>query len=81
MSLDPETLLGERLRSEQKFQQHLEALGEALRQQLQETGRRQREDLDRRIHQNSLLSGDTGRESHVGKQDHQTRYTAAFCIC
>ncbi|XP_029900779.1 protein FAM161B [Myripristis murdjan] len=74
MSLDPETLLEERLRSEQKFQQHLEALREALRQQLQETDRRQREDLDRRIHQNSLLSGDTDRESHVGKQDHQNRY-------
>lgn len=53
-----ETLLEDGLRSELMLQQQLKALREALRQQLQETERRQREELDRRIHQNALLSTD-----------------------
>ncbi|XP_071780291.2 protein FAM161B [Centroberyx gerrardi] len=73
---DLQALLEDRLRSEQQFQQQLQALGEALRQQLQEAGSRQREELDRRIHQNSLLSPDKDRdESGDDKQLHrQTRY-------
>ncbi|XP_071376992.1 protein FAM161B [Centroberyx affinis] len=72
---DLQTLLEDRLRSEQQFQQQLQALGEALRQQLQEAESRQREELDRRIHQNSLLSPDKDRdESDDDEQLHrQTR--------
>ncbi|KAM3871363.1 protein FAM161B [Diretmus argenteus] len=70
---DVKTLLTDRLRSEQMFEHQLKALRKALRQQLQETEKRQREDLERRIHRNSLLSSDTDRESSDDKQpDHQT---------
>ncbi|KAF1374913.1 hypothetical protein PFLUV_G00233980 [Perca fluviatilis] len=58
-----ETLLEDGLRSELMLQQQLKALSQALRQQLQETEKRQKEELERRIHQNSLLSMDVGRES------------------
>ncbi|XP_033498413.2 protein FAM161B [Epinephelus lanceolatus] len=58
-----EKLLEDGLRSELILQQQLKALSEALRQQLQETEKRQREELERRIHQNSLLSTDVDRES------------------
>jgi len=51
-----DALLAEHLRSELMLQQQLKALSEALRQQLQEADTRQKEELDRRIHQNSLLS-------------------------
>ncbi|KAM6917412.1 protein FAM161B [Lycodopsis pacificus] len=51
-----ETLEADGLRSELMLQQHLKALSEALRQQLQEVETRQKEELERRIHQNSLLS-------------------------
>lgn len=53
-----ETLLEDGPRSELMFQQQLKAL-RAFRQQLQETRRRHRENLQRRIHQNALLSKDT----------------------
>ncbi|XP_049918181.1 protein FAM161B isoform X2 [Epinephelus moara] len=53
-----EKLLEDGLRSELMLQQQLKALSEALRQQLQETEKRQKEELERRIHQNSLLSID-----------------------
>ncbi|KAM9341276.1 protein FAM161B [Symphorus nematophorus] len=56
-----ETLLEDGVRSELRLQQQLKALGEALRQQLQETEKRQREELERRIHQNALLSTDQER--------------------
>ncbi|XP_027130957.1 protein FAM161B isoform X3 [Larimichthys crocea] len=51
-----ETFLKDGLRSELMLQQQLKALREAFRQQLQETETRQREELERRIHQNALLS-------------------------
>lgn len=54
--LDP--WLEDGLRSELVLQQQLKALSDALRQQLQETEKRQREDLEIRIHQNALLSAD-----------------------
>ncbi|XP_059209167.1 protein FAM161B [Centropristis striata] len=68
-----EKLLKDGLRSELVLQQHLKALSEALRQQLQETEKRQKEELERRIHENSLLS--TNLES--GDRDelkHQTTH-------
>ncbi|KAK5614448.1 hypothetical protein CRENBAI_024361 [Crenichthys baileyi] len=41
------------------FKAHLKVLRMALQQQLQETKRKQTEELDKRIHQNTLLSTDT----------------------
>ncbi|KAM4540316.1 protein FAM161B [Fundulus diaphanus] len=54
-----DTLVEEGLRSELMLKAHLKALRMALQQQLQETRRRQTEELDERIHQNTLLSADT----------------------
>lgn len=51
-----EALLQDGLRSELMLQQQLKALSEAFRQQLQETEKRQVEELERRIHLNALLS-------------------------
>ncbi|XP_008398440.1 protein FAM161B isoform X1 [Poecilia reticulata] len=53
-----DTLLVERLRSELMLKAHLKALRTALQLQLQETKSRQTEELDERIHQNTLLSSD-----------------------
>ncbi|PWA16511.1 hypothetical protein CCH79_00004503 [Gambusia affinis] len=53
-----DTLLMERLRSELMLKAHLKALRTALQLQLQETKSRQTEELDKRIHQNTLLSSD-----------------------
>ncbi|XP_054469747.1 protein FAM161B isoform X2 [Anoplopoma fimbria] len=58
-----ETLLADGLRSELMLQQQLKALSEAIRQQLQETETRQEQELERRIHLNSLLSTDVDRGS------------------
>ncbi|XP_073340219.1 protein FAM161B [Pagrus major] len=65
-----ETLLEDGLRSELMLQQQLKALSEALRKQLQETESRQREELERRIHQNALLSTDpaSGDQNEVNHQ-------------
>uniref|UniRef100_A0A096M0X2 FAM161 centrosomal protein B n=1 Tax=Poecilia formosa TaxID=48698 RepID=A0A096M0X2_POEFO len=51
-------MLVERLRSELMLKAHLKALRTALQLQLQETKSRQTEELDKRIHQNTLLSSD-----------------------
>ncbi|XP_029972310.1 protein FAM161B [Salarias fasciatus] len=51
-----EELLEDGGRPELTLQQYVKALREELRQQLQETERRQEEELQRRIHQNALLS-------------------------
>lgn len=67
-----ETLLEDGLRSELMLQQQLKALSEALRQQLQETERRQREELEKRIHQNALLSTDQ-ECSDKNETDHQAK--------
>lgn len=67
-----ETLLEDGLRSELMLKQHLKALSETLRQQLQETQRRQKEKLERRIHQNSLLSTDVDPESR-NEMKHQAK--------
>ncbi|XP_037833705.1 protein FAM161B isoform X2 [Kryptolebias marmoratus] len=51
-----DTLLEDGLQSEILLQLHLQTMRKALRQQLQETNRRQTEELDKRVYQNSLLS-------------------------
>ncbi|XP_060918365.1 protein FAM161B isoform X2 [Labrus mixtus] len=58
-----ETFLEEGLRSELILQQQLKTLKEALMKQLQETQKEQREELERRIHQNTLLSTYDNHES------------------
>ncbi|XP_037602432.1 protein FAM161B isoform X1 [Sebastes umbrosus] len=60
-----DTLPEDGLRSELLLRQQLKALSETLRQQLQETETRQKEELERRILQNSLLSTDVDR-GHLG---------------
>ncbi|KAF7665816.1 hypothetical protein LDENG_00130580 [Lucifuga dentata] len=63
-----ETFLQDTLRSEQMFQQQIQELRESLRQQLWETERTQKEELDRRIQQDALLSAFTKQESSEQKQ-------------
>ncbi|XP_054894527.1 protein FAM161B isoform X2 [Poeciliopsis prolifica] len=53
-----DTLLVERLRTELMLKADLKALRTTLQLQLQETKSRQAEELDKRIHQNTLLSKD-----------------------
>lgn len=67
-----ENLLEDGLRSELMLQQQLKALSEALRKQLQETESRQREELERRIHQNTLLSTDQ-ESSDQNEVNHQAK--------
>ncbi|XP_044229977.1 protein FAM161B [Thunnus albacares] len=59
-----ETLLEDGLRSELMLQQQLRSLSEALKQQLQETERRLREELERRIHHDALLSKDVSSDKN-----------------
>lgn len=65
-----ETLLVDRLRSELILQQQLKTLSESLRQQLLETERRHRKELDRRINENALMSTDQEFKHEV---DHQNK--------
>lgn len=55
-------------RSELILKHQLKALSEALSQQLQETDNRHIEELERRIHQDALLSTDVHQESGVKKE-------------
>lgn len=67
-----ETLLDDGLRSELMLHQQLKTLSVALRQQLQETEMRQREELEKRINQNALLS--TDQESYdKNEMDYQAK--------
>lgn len=59
-----ETLLEDRLRSELMLKQQLGSLCEVLKQQLQETERRQREELERRIYHNALISKDVSSDKN-----------------
>lgn len=71
--LDP--MLEKGLRSELLLQEHLKALREALRLQLQETEKRQVEELEKRISQNALLSEDVeSKPSDKEEQNHHTLY-------
>ncbi|XP_022606715.1 protein FAM161B [Seriola dumerili] len=63
-----EALLEDGLRSELMLKQQLKTLSEALRQQLQESEKRQTEELERRIHQDALLSTDIHQESSDKKE-------------
>ncbi|XP_069571066.1 protein FAM161B [Brachyistius frenatus] len=70
-----ETLLEDVLQSELMLKLHLKALREPLRQQLQEMERKQTEELEKRIHQNALLSTDTDRKcADKEQQRHQSKY-------
>ncbi|XP_068563041.1 protein FAM161B isoform X2 [Cebidichthys violaceus] len=76
-----ETLVADGLRSELMLQQHLKALSEALRQQLQEIETRQKEELERRIHQNSLLSTESGDQNkHLAKPVGMRRSTSTSAL-
>ncbi|KAG7238559.1 hypothetical protein INR49_030832 [Caranx melampygus] len=63
-----EALLEDGLRSELMLKQQLKTLSETLSQQLQEAEKRQTEELERRIHQNNLLSTDTQHKSSDEKE-------------
>ena len=67
-----ETLLDDGVGSERSLQEQLKALSEALRLELQETERIQTEELDKRIHQNELLSPDH-KPSDKNELDHQNQ--------
>ncbi|XP_028251869.1 protein FAM161B [Parambassis ranga] len=69
--LDP--LLEKGLRSELQLQERLKALREAVRLQLQETEKRQIEELEKRISQNARLSEDV--ESKPSDKEEQNHYT------
>ncbi|XP_039993925.1 protein FAM161B [Xiphias gladius] len=70
-----EALLDDGIRTELMLQLQLKALSDALRQQLQETEKRQMEELERRIRQNALLSTAICRESGDKKElNHQTKH-------
>ncbi|KAL0969099.1 hypothetical protein UPYG_G00222610 [Umbra pygmaea] len=60
---DLQDFLEDGLRSELLLQQQLQLMKETHQQQLQETGMRQKEGLERRIQQNSLMSSGVGRTS------------------
>ncbi|XP_035023964.1 protein FAM161B [Hippoglossus stenolepis] len=63
-----EALVVDGLRSDLILQKQLKSLTEALRQQLQETEKRHLELLERRIHQNALLSTDVHQETYDKKE-------------
>ncbi|KAJ7990706.1 hypothetical protein DPEC_G00289700 [Dallia pectoralis] len=56
------------LKSELLLQQRLHVMIETQQQQLQDTEKRQREGLEKRIHQNLMLSADIGRSSSAHQQ-------------
>ncbi|KAM9842953.1 protein FAM161B [Aulostomus maculatus] len=60
-----EDLLADGLNSELILRQQLRSLRETLMQQLQQTERRQREELEKRIHHNALISADVD-QKHAG---------------
>ncbi|CAJ1073631.1 protein FAM161B isoform X2 [Xyrichtys novacula] len=68
-----ETLLEDGLTSELMLQQQLKTLTEALRKQLLEAQKKQTEELERRIHQNALLSKDVVKEAGDSREmNHHT---------
>ena len=75
---DLDALLVDGLGSEHTFESRLQALKDAHRKQLQEAESRQREDLDRRIQKNCLLSTDINRKPSNGR--HPIRYIVWFSL-
>lgn len=73
-----EALLEDGLRSELMLKQQLKTLSETLRQQLQEAEKRQTEELERRIHQNNLLSTDSDKKE-VNRQTKWV-FSTFFCV-
>ncbi|KAM4542016.1 protein FAM161B isoform 2-T3 [Odontesthes bonariensis] len=70
-----DTVLEDGLRTELMLQLHLKALRKTLKQQLQETERRQTEELERRIYQNALLSEAVdGKSGDVEEINHKPRF-------
>ncbi|XP_020356762.1 protein FAM161B isoform X2 [Oncorhynchus kisutch] len=65
---DLQAFLEDGLSSELLLQHQLQEMKEAHKQQLQETERRQREGLEKRIQQNSMLSAGFGRKSSADRQ-------------
>ncbi|XP_061599276.1 protein FAM161B [Cololabis saira] len=63
-----DTLLEDRLKLELLLQLQFNALRKSLRQQLQDTEKRQVQELEKRIHQNALLSKDIDKKSSDEKE-------------
>lgn len=74
-----DTLLVERLRSELMLKAHLKALRTGLQLQLQETKSRQTEELDKRIHQNTLLSSDKNQKYDDERLEH-VKHTVVYFV-
>ena len=73
-----DTVLEDGLQTELMLQLHLKALRKTLKQQLQETERRQTEELERRIYQNALLSaGVDGMSGDVDEMNHKPKYASS----
>lgn len=71
-----DTLMKDRLRLELLLQYHLKTLKKSLKQQLQDTEKRQIEELEKRIHQNALLAKDLDKKSGGEKElNYKQRYT------
>lgn len=68
-----ETFLEDGLKSELLLQQQLKAISKTLRQQLQETARRQTEELEKRIQENSLLSTVDQESVDKNELNHETK--------
>ncbi|XP_049596295.1 protein FAM161B [Syngnathus scovelli] len=62
---EPEMMLTDGSESEEILHQRLRSLSETIRQQLQETERRHREQLESRIHHNTLLSAELSPRSKL----------------
>ncbi|KAM6912265.1 protein FAM161B [Xenentodon cancila] len=63
-----DTLLEDRVKLELLLQHHLSALRKSLKQQLQDTEKRQMEELEKRMNQNALLSKDIDKKSGDKKE-------------
>lgn len=74
-----ETLLLDGLKSELILKHQLRSLRESLKQQLQEADRRQREELERRIHHNDLLLTEVDQQfSDKNERICQTKYVSSI---
>lgn len=70
-----EMLLQDGLESELNLQNQLKALSETLQQQLKETEKKQKEEFEKRIHQNAALPTCMDQELSVFKEaNHQNKY-------
>lgn len=72
-----DTLLQDGLQSELMLQYHLKTLRKTLKQQLDETKMRQTVDLEKRVHQNSLLLAELDKKSSKKEELNKQKYD--FC--